>query len=1686
MQPAAVAPHPPHAPPPAPASSLNPHRLSTQSTQSTASAGSSATNGRLSPASTRLRIDVPSNERFLRSSLNAGPPADKGKARATAADEVGEGRSSPRSSSEYGVVGGGGPEPSRPPTSPAGERGDEEDPPRTPITLPRSPRHAAVIQSQSDEDDESGRDDFHDAHDDWFGGGGALLDNGGVGLGLGIAGPSSLPTWHDEPSSSSPHEQREPSAERKARAHASSGSDEVDAPQRRGSLPFPSRAFAPVPPDLPSYDKAMSTDLPSRPPVASHASRSTTGSHESSVSSTVSVPRTPPVDLVLPNRTLGPYESVANGPMASLAAGNGSVPQRNQPSSSGGGARSFFSNLLHRSPRQHPSPRLGSSSPSSDTSPNPGIPRSPSAPHGWQHPSVASLQSNDAIHARSTSMPLLSNGEPAPRDSSDLYRPTSHGQGASTAHPARRTPRSIAAATFAGLTRSSSLRVTSSSPRLGGGGTTATPPSAAASPVPTFDFTTPPLPSTASAAATAPEPEPPSLSSIGLSLVPLTQPLPLSRSGQPLCGAVLDGRYLLIGTTIGLDFLPLPVPGSLPMQHLGNGGKKRKDTRKPISLIKRTRFKELAILSERSNILLAIAGRNDHIRVYALDGIRAMIEKKMQEVDARDGYPLAVAKPIKLRNGLKGKERARTTSDSLAPPLPVPPPAPQASSQATSASYQFPPTSTASATGAAAPADLSTPRPRESAASSSTARRRPSSWHQAVNATSPIRISRQPSLGSIVRAVPTNPSATRSTDSGRSSNIKSAGAPTVRSQKSREFVAGRRGSSASIPRRLSRADLDTLADSRRTSAYSVHSRRGSAWPASEVAGGSGASTSARRASVAAVPRLPAAASSADGQRRDSSTHTAASASAAKRMQPRPPAKAQQAPLERSPTSDLADFLRDSGPEMRSPEMDNVLASVRGRRRSSVAENVLNTAPGAQLFPAGSASSRSLFSQSQAAAQLAGLALYTMSDKGDVVEMLREPPMVGGGPCAPADALVPPPLPPKHEARDPTTPRLGAGQPSPSMELAALLRDTAPDEPDEARGGEGAAAAATAAREAALERLEARSAGDNSSSPDELRGGSPTVPGAVGGSPSSRASKRWTMSALGSKLLSRPAPAAEDPSTERAESSSSLGRRASAGQWEMVPDAQSLPQPARPAPVAAPDLAHPAPPTSRPTTSDRKRRPAASLHRESAPSIAPSSQAPPDAHPASSSSPLEYVKLARTKGARMLRAVETKKRTYLAVLSGEEAERIELFTGSRSISLSLNRTFVLPETPRSIEFQLQGDDLVDIYLVYPESIFALEPSTVRVREVGVGRGERRARRERDRQLRTLATAASEALPAEGVEEAAPAELQSTLHPADHERQEQARPAAPASDAVEVDDVAVPLDPARRSPSPSPAPSPRPDGAQPPATPPPGYDIPPRPRTQSSVSSPAHEPPFERTQPSSTSQPSRGKLPYSTFQQLPFVPPVPSSTLSSAWTIPPLYSDVVGGSPPPPSSSDDEDLLGPSITVTSTSGVDGAVCARTGAPPVPPPHGGLDIPLLSPVSLLGGAAIRHNGPPGLFFVSKGSSISGIVTADGKSIIKRPLIWSSDQAPASPDSECLQRLEVLVVGGTRTVVVKLSSTDVKAISVDGGSSSFSTAVPVTRSNARGQVNFLSTHRVGQQLLFAQTVGPSTTIFCLAPSRA
>ena len=76
--------------------------------------------------------------------------------------------------------------------------------------------------------------------------------------------------------------------------------------------------------------------------------------------------------------------------------------------------------------------------------------------------------------------------------------------------------------------------------------------------------------------------------------------------------------------------------------------------------------------------------------------------------------------------------------------------------------------------------------------------------------------------------------------------------------------------------------------------------------------------------------------------------------------------------------------------------------------------------------------------------------------------------------------------------------------------------------------------------------------------------------------------------------------------------------------------------------------------------------------------------------------------------------------------------MELFAGTYRTALCLSRTFILPDSPRSLELQLQGDDLVEVFLVFAQNVFGLEPATVRVREVRIGRAERRAARRRARE------------------------------------------------------------------------------------------------------------------------------------------------------------------------------------------------------------------------------------------------------------------------------------------------------------------------------------------------------------------
>lgn len=91
-------------------------------------------------------------------------------------------------------------------------------------------------------------------------------------------------------------------------------------------------------------------------------------------------------------------------------------------------------------------------------------------------------------------------------------------------------------------------------------------------------------------------------------------------------------------------------------------------------------------------------------------------------------------------------------------------------------------------------------------------------------------------------------------------------------------------------------------------------------------------------------------------------------------------------------------------------------------------------------------------------------------------------------------------------------------------------------------------------------------------------------------------------------------------------------------------------------------------------------------------------------------------------------------SFLAILCGENGEKVELFAGTYRTALGLSRTFILPDSPRSLELQLQGDDLVELYLVFSQNVFGLEPATVRVREVRIGRAERRAARRRAREIR----------------------------------------------------------------------------------------------------------------------------------------------------------------------------------------------------------------------------------------------------------------------------------------------------------------------------------------------------------------
>lgn len=311
----------------------------------------------------------------------------------------------------------------------------------------------------------------------------------------------------------------------------------------------------------------------------------------------------------------------------------------------------------------------------------------------------------------------------------------------------------------------------------------------------------------------------------------------------------------------------------------------------------------------------------------------------------------------------------------------------------------------------------------------------------------------------------------------------------------------------------------------------------------------------------------------------------------------------------------------------------------------------------------------------------------------------------------------------------------------------------------------------------------------------------------------------------------------------------------------------------------------------------------------------------------------------------------------------------------------------------------GDDLLDLFLVYPNSIFALEPSTVRVREVGIGRNERRqARRERERQARDFAALARARAEAADTEEAGGDNVLSQ-HP---------------RDTVQVTTPTIPTGFNLLPPSIS-----RPHSSTADAR-----------LTVSSTASITSAPmgrPDANASSASIAQQDAGKTrPYCMFQQLKTVPTVPPSSLASSLLIPPTYESVINSA---------NDTTGIQVQIT-TSGDEEEENDAAADP----------APLLSPISLLLG---QQTNPPGLFFVSRGRHTTGIVDADGRSILRQPIRWresSEDLHEHIQDLDVYHRIEAISVGdGQKTAIVALGPTDVQTVCVDGSDKGHSQPIDI-----------------------------------------
>ncbi|KAH8100625.1 hypothetical protein BXZ70DRAFT_989064 [Cristinia sonorae] len=448
--------------------------------------------------------------------------------------------------------------------------------------------------------------------------------------------------------------------------------------------------------------------------------------------------------------------------------------------------------------------------------------------------------------------------------------------------------------------------------------------------------------------------------------------------------------------------------------------------------------------------------------------------------------------------------------------------------------------------------------------------------------------------------------------------------------------------------------------------------------------------------------------------------------------------------------------------------------------------------------------------------------------------------------------------------------------------------------------------------------------------------------------------------------------------------------------------------------------------------------------------------------------LEYVKLPGTKGSVMVKAVETSRKSFLAILCGENGEKVELFAGTYRTALGLSRTFILPDSPRSLELQLQGDDLVEVFLVFSQNVFGLEPATVRVREVRIGRAERRAARRRVREgnRSTDPTGDPQGIDADADgtaanEEDIPVNVSIGI--------------AVVPSSPHVDDNRDDQEPMISMSHPSPDPSVVPTLIS---------DTP----TNNETANATDE---------LLAMAVASASPYTTFQQLTFAPMFPLAAIADDYVIPPTYPSFieyrtqyepnvdgepkidlsqVQFSPPglpvpipaPPSKWYYRDpkgivhgpwkatlmqawyqdgLLPPELPVRREEDPEYTLlkdlrlqCIDPTHPfrssPPPPTHSPVPVPLdeskplLQPISLL--KQPKHFGPPALFYSTRGGHSTAIVDARGRSVLKSRFVWTPDESEGDlgqPRLGDVKRLEAFDVQD-RAVLVAMRQGGLEAV--------------------------------------------------------